>query len=60
MSPMSMFAERFKQRMENTTNSWPWKLGGSVKSQFRLSKDDFTRHSEMKKKKRKTEEEVGR
>ena len=47
MLPMRKFAETSKQPLENMTNSWS-------------SKDNPTGHSERKKKKRQTEEEVGR
>ena len=62
---MRRFAERSKQPLENMTNPDP---GQETKAKmvwpclkvFWFSKDNPTGHSERKKKKRQTEEEVGR
>ena len=54
MSPMRGFAERSTQPFENMINNWPrFKV-------FWFSKDRPTGHSKREKKKRQTEEEVGR
>ena len=62
---MRKFAERSKQPLGNMTNSDPGQEAGvkMVWSCFKVfwsSKDNPTGHSERKKKKRQTEEEVGR
>ena len=65
MLPMGRFAERSKQPLENMTNSGSGKetkakMVWPCLTVFRFSKDNPTGHSERKKKKRQTEEEVGR
>ena len=65
MLPMRKFAKRSKQSLENMRTSDPGqeaeaKMVWPCFKVFWSSKDNPTGHSERKKKKRQTEEEVGR